>query len=448
MRSPGSGAPSLRRKAVRALSLTGAVTALLTPVLVAGASSGAPAMQVAAKAKAPAVSRASVPPNVTYPIAAKAGPKDLRAFTGRAHHGTEIEAPCGTPVRATHPGTVRLTTTAEWSGPVLVRVSTSTGRLTTWYGYMRKSLVTNGQIVQAGQQIGEVGQEGRAKGCELHLEVRNNNGTLLRNPTSWLETYVAKPVPASYIFGNRGFLIASFNVLGASHTDKGGDARSYPGYRTRLPKTIAALKNRKIDVAGLQEFQKRQHALFRSQAGSTFAVYPPNEKTDTENSITWRKASFELVKGNTFKVTYFNGSLRNMPYVLLRQRSTGLTAYFINVHNPANTRVFRHQEKYRAKSLKQERALVVKLRATGRPVFLTGDLNDRKGAYCPLASGKLMLSPDSIPSMDCAPPPNPWIDWVLAAGPVRFATYTRDWAVKDHKITDHPIVYSRAHLAG
>jgi hypothetical protein len=332
---------------------------------------------------------------------------------------------------------------------VLVKVVTSQGRLTTWYGFMRKATVSDYQLVQAGQQLGEVGDLGNAKGCQLHLEVRDNSGRTLRNPSSWLESYVGLPVPSSVMFGNSGFTLASFNVLGASHTNQGGDAGSrYPGYQVRTPKAINALNYRNVDVAGLQEFQKPQHKMFLSRAGGTFAAYPPNEKTDTENSIVWRKSTFQLVSGATFKVSYFNGSIRNMPYVLLRQRSTGLTAYFINVHNPANTYQYHNQEKWRAKAIQAERDLIVRLRSTGRPVFLTGDLNDRTAAFCPLTAGKLMISPNSIPSMTCAPPPKLWIDWIFAAGQARFGTYKADWATRDNAITDHPIVFARAHLAG
>ncbi|MEP6814141.1 MAG: peptidoglycan DD-metalloendopeptidase family protein [Marmoricola sp.] len=447
MRTPGSDTPNRRRRAVRALSLTGALGALLTPVVLAGASSGAAGPVVATTKVVPAVSRASEPPNVTYPIAPAAGPTDLVSFRGRYHHGTEIVAPCGTPVIATHPGTARVTS-HKWSGPALVKVSTTPGRLTTWYGFMRKATVSDGQIVQAGQQLGEVGALGTAKGCELHLEVRTDSGRTMRNPSSWLERYVGVPVPTGYLFGNRGFVIATLNILGASHTDPGGDAPGFPGWDVRLPKAVATIKAKGVDVAGLQEFQKRQHAMFRDLAGDTYAAYPADERTDTDNSIIWRRSAFDLVHASTFDVTYFNGTIRHMPYVLLKQRSTGLTAYFINVHNPANTHLYHHQEKWRAQAIQTERALIVRLRASGRPVFLTGDLNDRELAFCPLTAGKLMLAPNSVPSTDCAPPPQPWIDWLFAAGPARFATYDRDWVTRDNKITDHPIVYSRAHLAG
>jgi hypothetical protein len=445
MRSPSPVPPNRRRRVVRALSMTGAIAAMLSPVLIAGASSGA---AVTTQTQTPAATRTSVPPNVTYPLAKGTALTDLKTFRGAAHHGTEIKAPCGTPVRAMHPGTARVLTDQKWSGQVLVKVYTTWGRLTTWYGFMRKATVTDNQIVQAGQQLGEVGDLGNAKGCQLHLEVRGDHGKILRNPTSWLESYVGAPVPDSVIFGNTGFVMASLNVLGATHTEPGGDAGSrYPSYQVRLPKAIAALNYRSVDVAGLQEFQKPQHKLFLSRAGSTFAAYPATEKTDTENSIVWRKSSFSLVSGATFDVPYFNGSTRHMPYVLLRQRSTGLTAYFINVHNPANTYQYHHQEKWRAQAIQVERKLIIRLRSTGRPVFLTGDLNDREPAFCPLTAGKLMISPNSIPSTDCAPPPTLGIDWIFAAGQARFSSYTSDWRVKDNAITDHPIVFSRVHIA-
>jgi hypothetical protein len=337
----------------------------------------------------------------------------------------------------------------KWAGGTLVKVFTTRNRLTTWYAYLQDVTVTDGQIVQAGQALGTVGDGGGATACELGFQVRNDAGATIRNPSPWLDRNVGLPVPASLVFGNRGFNLATMNVLGASHTKRpGGDAGSrYPTYDVRLPKAIRAIEDRNIDVIGFQEFQKPQHEMFQKRAGSEYQVYPATRDMDTENSIAWKRSSFDLVSADRFDVTYFNGSTRKMPYVLLRQKSTGLTAYFINVHNPANTYKYHHQEKYRAKAIAAERALVISLRASGRPVFLTGDLNDREAAFCPLTAGKLMLTPNSVPSMDCAPPAKLWIDWIFGAGPTRFATYSVDWTVKDKNITDHPIVFTRAHLA-
>ena len=46
----------------------------------------------------------------------------------------------------------------------------------------------------------------------------------------------------------------------------------------------------------------------------------------------------EFVSGSTFDIPYFNGNIRHVPAVLLREKSSGRTAYFLNVHNPANVR--------------------------------------------------------------------------------------------------------------
>ncbi|HEY1117426.1 MAG TPA: endonuclease/exonuclease/phosphatase family protein, partial [Acidimicrobiales bacterium] len=195
--------------------------------------------------------------------------------------------------------------------------------------------------------------------------------------------------------------------------------------------------------------------LFRASTGRAFGVYPTDammldrSTDDPENSITWRTSTMEFVDGYTIDVPYFNGMSRprKMPVVLLRHKATGRTAYFINVHNPASGVGYGDQTANRRQAVAIERAEVVKLRATGRPVFLTGDFNDRLAAFCPLTKDKLMITPDSIPSMACAPPAKTHIDWVFAAGGARFTRYARDWTPKDQRLSDHPIVWTRAHLS-
>ncbi|MCW2756493.1 MAG: Endonuclease/Exonuclease/phosphatase family protein [Nocardioidaceae bacterium] len=388
-----------------------------------------------------AATRKQEAPNVTYPLPSTSKPADTKTFS-TSNPGTEIRAACGTEVRSIHPGSVHIVDVAPWGGgTALVEVTTSEGRLTSWYGYMSNIGVTEGQIVSSGQPLGTAGSLGGTI-CGIHLEI--HNGTQVLNPTSWLETYVGKPTPDLFIFGSYGFTLASFNQLGASHTAAHGDNRKYPGYATRTPKAVAYLKSHSIEVAGLQEFQKKQYNMFRSLAPEYDVA---TAGSDTENAIVWRKDAFDLVEAHTFVIPYFNGHGRAMPYVLLRQKSTGRTAWFINVHNPANTKKYKKQGGWRAQAIAIERQLVISLRAQDRPVFLTGDLNDRTAAYCPLAQGKLMLSADTVPSIDCQPPAQPWIDWVLAAGQARFGTYYRDYSTRTAKITDHPIVYAQAFLA-
>lgn len=428
--------------------LAGALTGALAITLTASTLLlGAPA-----QAQLPAEDRPSTAPNVMFPVIAKYA-KDLR--TSGRRPGTEIKARCGKPVRAAHPGTA-VVTSSKNSGPALVRVVTSNGRLTTWYGFMSSAAVTTGQILQAGQRIGVVGRTGDARMCSLYFAVTSNNGAKTFNPSRWLDNRVGKPLKVADLFNNRGFVVASFNVLGASHTT--GSSR-YPTYDVRTPKQAALLNSYGADVVGLQEFQARNRRAFVAATGSTWGFYPDDATladpsspfvtrnyAPTENSIIWRNSTMEFVSADYIEIPYFENT-RKMPVVLLRHRATGRTAYFINVHNPASGVGYGDQTANRRRAIAIERAKVVELRATGRPVFLTGDLNDRAAAFCPLTAGMLMISPDSIPSTTCNAPAKLGIDWVFAAGPARFTRYARDWKPKDMRLTDHPIVWTRTHLS-
>ena len=136
---------------------------------------------------------------VVEPIAASVRSTDLRNYGSsgshwaRGHTGTDLSAPCGTPVRAATAGTVIVRTDQAWAGTWLVEVSTGQGRLTTWYAHMQALDVTAGDLVRAGQQIGEVGDRGNASGCHLHFEVHPNGGTIYQDgvdPSEWLQTHV------------------------------------------------------------------------------------------------------------------------------------------------------------------------------------------------------------------------------------------------------------------
>lgn len=398
--------------------------------------------------------RPSTAPNVFFPAVARRA-RDLK--TSGKRPGTTIKAGCGTKVVAAHPGTAVVSDSPK-SGPHLVTIVTSPGRTTTYYGFMRSASVVSGQIVQAGQEIGRVGRSGSAapRFCALYFAVKGNLGTTV-NPTRWLNHLVGKPVNTTNLFGNWGIVVASFNTLGASHTRS---SRTYPTYAVRTPKQLALLNSYGVDVVGLQEFQKVQYDAFMAASAGTFGVYPDQATLNavpkssfvtsnyapTENSIIWRNSTMEFISADHIEVPYFQ-STRNMPVVLLRDRATGQTAYFINVHNPASGVGYGNQAANRRAAIAIERAKIIELRATGRPVFITGDFNDRLPAFCPMTADMLTITPDSIPSMSCAPPKSTGIDWIFAAGPARFTRYARDWKPKNQHLSDHPIVWTRAHLS-
>jgi endonuclease/exonuclease/phosphatase (EEP) superfamily protein YafD len=137
-----------------------------------------------------------------------------------------------------------------------------------------------------------------------------------------------------------------------------------------------------------------------------------------------------------------------MPVVLLRDRETGRQAYFVNVHNPADTRRFPHQSRWRTAGVAREVALVRRLQQSGRgPVFLTGDLNDRRQAFCRLAGDASMhASNGGSTAGGCTPPTGAGIDWILATGDADFSDHTLDRSSLVTATSDHPFVVTRARV--
>ncbi|MBI3911323.1 MAG: peptidoglycan DD-metalloendopeptidase family protein, partial [Armatimonadetes bacterium] len=95
-------------------------------------------------------------------------------YRGRKHHhGIDIAAPVGSPIRATRDGIVR---SAGWQGGYgRLVILDHGGGLSTWYGHASKILVREGQRVAKGEVIARVGTSGEVTGPNLHFEVRRNN---------------------------------------------------------------------------------------------------------------------------------------------------------------------------------------------------------------------------------------------------------------------------------
>ncbi|WP_394657638.1 LysM peptidoglycan-binding domain-containing protein [uncultured Novosphingobium sp.] len=89
------------------------------------------------------------------------------------HDGIDITAPAGAAVRAAAAGTVIFAgTEAEQFGNLVV-LDHGDG-WNTAYGFLSKITVKKGAKVKSGERVGLVGNTGRAKGNELHFEVRQN----------------------------------------------------------------------------------------------------------------------------------------------------------------------------------------------------------------------------------------------------------------------------------
>jgi len=98
------------------------------------------------------------------------------------HKGMDIGAPQGTTIVAAESGIVLI---AEWvNGYGNTVVIDHGGGLWTWYGHIRNGgiKVKEGQTVNRGDKIAEVGSTGQSTGPHLHFEVRKNEVPVDPNP--------------------------------------------------------------------------------------------------------------------------------------------------------------------------------------------------------------------------------------------------------------------------
>lgn len=89
----------------------------------------------------------------------------------RQHCGIDIGAPAGTPITAAEGGTVIYSEYNTGGYGNLVKLSHGNG-IETWYAHCSALLVSEGDVVEQGEEIGLVGTTGNSTGNHLHFEVR------------------------------------------------------------------------------------------------------------------------------------------------------------------------------------------------------------------------------------------------------------------------------------
>jgi endonuclease/exonuclease/phosphatase family metal-dependent hydrolase len=254
------------------------------------------------------------------------------------------------------------------------------------------------------------------------------------------------PAGAASAAPNDDFVIASFNVLGADHTD---GRRGRPGFDrsdVRLKRAIKVLRRTHVDLVGLQEFQRPQHDQFLAAVGDRWAVYSGAE-WDTDNSIAWRTDRFAFVEGWSVPVPYFHGNTRYMPVVGLRSLVSDRVIYVMNTHHAADTRGDASQ--WRREATRIERNVTRKLtRQRHAPVFMTGDMNDRAAFFCPFTRNQVMRSflGGSHPKDGPCQAPTSGVDWIFAN---RYAALDRPEINRSALVeasTDHPVVSAHVRL--
>jgi endonuclease/exonuclease/phosphatase family protein len=243
------------------------------------------------------------------------------------------------------------------------------------------------------------------------------------------------------------FVLATFNVLGASHTRHGGRGRASGVVRIRGAAEL--LSRHDVDVAGFQELQHEQARALLQVTNRAYALYPGPGARDSDNSIGWRTSKFELVRATSMSIPYFNGHHRSMPVVLLRDRASGVEAWFANVHNPAETHTYHHQQRWRTRATYIESALANRIAPTGVPLFLTGDMNERAEYFCRLtaaAPSMVAAHPGSNRDGGCQAGHPRAVDWIFGTRGVVFSGYDEDRSDLVDVTTDHPVVTTRVHV--
>ena len=243
------------------------------------------------------------------------------------------------------------------------------------------------------------------------------------------------------------FQIASFNVLGASHTGAGGNKPAYyPDASARMNMAIGVLRGNGIDVVGFQEFEAAQYGMFAARAGE-YSLYPGLALGDksVRFNIAWRSSAFTLVEAHSISIPYAGGSRIEMPVVLLESVATKRRAWFANFHNPADTPNLGNNARWRAEAAGIEIAHLTALHeADGVPVLVTGDFNEREEIFCRFtASGVFSAAAGGSSAGGCAPPSGMQVDWIFGSTGVAFDSYA---VAGTGRASDHSMVHARATL--
>jgi murein DD-endopeptidase MepM/ murein hydrolase activator NlpD len=143
----------------------------------------------------PTTTTAPAPPgSMVFPVA---GPHTFgdgfgAARSGHSHQGQDIMAACGTPEVAVSRAKVKWVSFQKLAGNYVVIRNKKLHQDYMYAHLAARAPVTKGQIVQAGQQIGIVGQTGDATACHLHFELwlgKWYRGGHPVDPRPYLQTY-------------------------------------------------------------------------------------------------------------------------------------------------------------------------------------------------------------------------------------------------------------------
>lgn len=309
--------------------------------------------------------------SVTYPIPLSASVVDQHNFgeTGgswsRFHTGTDLSTSCGTPVLAATGGTVVVRTDQAWSGRWLVMISTGPGRLATWYGHMQAITVVDGEQVQAGQQIGQVGDEGNSHGCHLHFEVHPDGGGIYDDPIDpsvWLESQVGGVQT-----------VATTAMTGQAVTLMTGNipwSLTVPQAQAQLEYLLSAGP----DVLVLQEIGQRDIPGMVASVGGEWEAWQPESLGQRTSAIVWNAAN--VTPDTRGLALGFHGPPydRWIEWMLLRS-ADGVVLPVVSMHMPPGSLKSEAMRAHYRTMTESYRSLFTQLAQAGYPPVAGADWN-------------------------------------------------------------------------
>ncbi|MDR2872399.1 MAG: peptidoglycan DD-metalloendopeptidase family protein [Xanthomonadaceae bacterium] len=109
---------------------------------------------------------------------------------GQYHRGIDFDANVGDPVMAVADGVISASGSRNGYG-LTVDIDHGNGYVTR-YAHNSRLLVSEGDLVRAGQEIAKAGSTGRSTGAHVHLEVWENGSVV--NPRKFLQDSLSPPV--------------------------------------------------------------------------------------------------------------------------------------------------------------------------------------------------------------------------------------------------------------
>lgn len=223
------------------------------------------------------------------------------------------------------------------------------------------------------------------------------------------------------------------NVLGYSHTAPGGNEAWRLDGQIRqhiMDKVIVA---HHADLGVLNEFEHPQAEVFRRELGAIYAL--DYIGTDTRNSIFYRRSLYKIIGYYKVNVPYFDGRRINIPVARLHNRKTDRNIVVMAVHNPADTRRFPHQLRWRLQALNIEIRAVNCLERMFpyAQVVVAGDWNSRQYIRIRMLRDTDLHSPITSQYIP--------IDQTFGNPKVKFSHYQRITSPRIRRSTDHNYVY-------